>query len=115
MKNFIYRLVFTKGDDIDLSQLFLWSFNIFFMFWITLVSVQRWVLSEPLLDAFLVVYATTVVLSSPTWLVKLWLENMAWFRKGPLPAVTTSTDVREIRTDPLPPSPVVLPPNNEIG
>lgn len=77
----LYRLFFDKEDGLDLSQFYLLSLNIVFIIWIVSIGLKTWTLSEPMLDAFLIIYSTTVLLSSPTWLVKIWLQNKDWFRR----------------------------------
>lgn len=90
MRNFFYRLMFTKGDEMDLSQFYLLALNILFIVWVVNISMNLWFFSQEMLDAFLIIYGTTVVLSSPTWLVKLWLENQSWFRRNATGAVSSA-------------------------
>lgn len=69
----------------DLSQVYLLALNIVFVVWVVMVGLQRWIISEPMLDAFLIVYGSTVVLASPTWLAKLYIESR-WFQRSHPPA-----------------------------
>ena len=75
MKRFLYRVFFDKTDGLDLSQVTLLGLNGLFAMWVIRTGQGAWVVNEPLLNAFLVVYMTTVVLASPTWLARLWIEK----------------------------------------
>jgi hypothetical protein len=78
MRSLLYRIFFTKSDEVDLSQFFLLGLNILFIVWVVMTGQGRWTVSQPMVDAFLIVYATTVVLASPTWLAKLWIEHRSF-------------------------------------
>ena len=78
----MWQLLFTKDGHLDTSQLTLAILNAYFMIWVGMVSSSNWVMNDSLLKAFLIVYSTTVILASPSWLAKLWIENSAWFSRG---------------------------------
>lgn len=103
----------------DLSQVYLLALNALFIVWVVNVSLNKWVLNQPILDSFMIVYATTVVLSSPTWLVKLWLENKSWFRRNPTGVVDTPISGEVIIPPPDNVDPIVddapVPPSTDVS
>ena len=109
MRSILYRMFFTAKGDLDTAQLMLVLYQLFFGAWIVEVGLKHWVLSEPMLDAFLIVYSTTVMLASPTWLVKMWIERGDWFRRSPSAvAAAVSGIVRPSDVPPVPPSAPVI-------
>lgn len=95
MRKLLYRIFFTKSDEIDLSQFYLLLLNITFVVWVVMVGLRQWIVSEPMLNAFLMVYGTTVILSSPSWLVRLWIESK-WFKQ---PSSTSSLSSQDVPVD----------------
>ena len=97
-KKICYALFLDKDDAMDLSQLYFAQMQVLFTVMVVNIGQGRWHLSDSVLDAFLIVYGTTVLLASPVWMAKLLIQRKNnWFARA-LP-VTKSTDVSELAQD----------------
>lgn len=69
--SFIYRLLFTRDDDLDLLQLFFLLTIVFFIVAFTLEGTGAWKPSEEAWATFRVVFAILAIAGTPVWIAHL--------------------------------------------
>jgi len=70
-KQFIYRLFFTRDDDLDLLQLMFLILVIYFMFIFTVVTVNEFQVPDKAWNVFIVIFITLAIAGTPKWVAKL--------------------------------------------
>lgn len=71
MKDFLYRLLFTRDDDLDLLQVFYLAFIIFFMVAFIREAQGVWHPSDKAWNLYRWVFSLLVVTGVPIWATKL--------------------------------------------
>lgn len=71
MKDLLYRLFFTRDDDLDLLQIFFLVMIVFFMIAFSLDSMGRWNVKTAAWTIFGTVFGTLAISGTPTWIAKL--------------------------------------------
>lgn len=79
-RELIYRLLLTKDDNLDTSQVMLMVMQLFLMVWCALVAAKVWIVETDTLNAFLYVYGMTFLTSAPTWIAKAVIDAK-WFMR----------------------------------
>lgn len=71
VKTFIYRLFFTRDDDLDILQLLFIASTLFFGVAFALVGMGWWAVSNAAWAAFGGVFATLAIAGTPKWVAQL--------------------------------------------
>lgn len=71
LKTFVYRLFFTRDDDLDVLQLLFIASVLFFGVAFAFVGMGRWAVSNAAWSAFIGVFATLAIAGSPKWIAQL--------------------------------------------
>lgn len=79
MRSFLYRLFFTRDDDLDLLQVFLLSWIVLMGFAVIMVGRGKWTLPAEAWDMLKWVFASLFIAGVPTWLAKLYID----WKRGP--------------------------------
>ena len=82
MRRFLYRLWFTKDDNVDSSQLVLVELYVLFAVLIVQVARGAWTLPPDMIDAFLWVFGIATIQAAPTWLAMALINSRALSRSG---------------------------------
>lgn len=70
-KTFIYRLLFTRSDDLDLLQVFFLLIIIYFMVAFGLAGAKVWSITTAAWATFGSVFATLAIAGTPKWIAEL--------------------------------------------
>lgn len=70
-RTFVYRLFFTREDDLDILQLLFIAAVVFFGVAFAFVGVGRWSVSNAAWGAFAGVFATLAIAGTPKWVAQL--------------------------------------------
>lgn len=75
MKKLLYRLLFTKEDSVDTSQVVLIA--LYALFGVIMVNTARgaWTMNSELVSTMRFVLGVAVLNASPTWLALAWLKR----------------------------------------
>ena len=69
--NFLYRLFFTRDDDLDLLQLIFLGWVVFVSFCVIMVGSGKWTLDSSAWTVIGSVFATLAIVGVPAWLAKI--------------------------------------------
>lgn len=70
-KTFVYRLFFTRDDDLDILQLLFIALVVYFLVAFGMVGAGRWSVSNAAWGAFAGVFATLAIAGTPKWVAQL--------------------------------------------
>lgn len=68
---FLYRLLFTRDDDLDLLQVIFLGWVVFVSFCVWKVGTKEWDLPTAAWSVIGSVFATLAIAGTPTWIAKL--------------------------------------------
>jgi hypothetical protein len=71
LKTFVYRLFFTRDDDLDILQLLFIASTLFFGVAFALAGLGWWSVSNAAWAAFGGVFATLAIAGTPKWVAQL--------------------------------------------
>jgi len=71
VRNFLYRLFFTRDDDLDLLQVFFLLLIIFFIVAFSFAGMGKWSVTNMAWSAFISIFATLAIAGSPKWVAEL--------------------------------------------
>ena len=71
MKNLLYRLLFTRDDDMDLLQLFYLIIIIFFIISFSLAASGKWTITNAAWTALVSIFGTLSISGTPKWIAAL--------------------------------------------
>jgi hypothetical protein len=74
MKNFLYRLLFKRNDDLDLLQLMFLSCIIFFFVSFGMAGTNYWVIGDRMWDSFDLVFIILAIVGTPKWVAEIVAE-----------------------------------------
>ena len=91
MKNFLYRLWFTKDDTVDSSQLVLLSLYALYIVGFVQASRGQWTITADLLQSLLWVMGLASIQAAPQWLVFSWIQSRLLLAQTATSAATGQT------------------------
>lgn len=103
MRKFIYRLFFTRDDDMDLLQFMFLVLIVFFMVSFAFVGMGVWTIPAEAWTIFKWVFTVLAVTGVPSWLAVILAKT---FGGGAVTEITkTVIDKTTIETPPVKPEP----------
>jgi len=71
IKGFLYRLFFTRDDDLDMLQIFYLAAVVFFAVAFRMEAVGIWQPSDKAWDLFRLIFILLAISGTPVWIAKL--------------------------------------------